>query len=60
MKRYFKDSYGATASIKIHRNGEATLRVHAGHDKTARKYSTYSGARAAMGRMGDCWQEVSA
>lgn len=58
MKKYFKDFYGATASIQTGRDGKAKLSVTAGGKRTVKTYSTELGARIAMGRMSDCWKEV--
>lgn len=60
MKHYYRDIYGATASIEEHRDGGATLRTCAGLVKTAKRYASRKGARIAMGRMGDGWREVAA
>lgn len=58
--RRFKDFYGCTASIDETR-GEYPFRLRIstsnGHRFCDRSYTTYKGARAAMGRMGDCWRE---
>ena len=56
-KRVFKDFYGATASISQTYDGYR-LRTCAGGRRTNKVYSTYRGARIAMGRMGDGWKEV--
>lgn len=58
MKRYFKDVYGATASILTHRDGTATLTVCCGGKRSRKTYNTERGARSAMGRMSDEWKEV--
>lgn len=62
-KRHFRDFYGCTASISEGR-GEFPFRLRVsaanGHRFCDRTYATYRGARAAMGRMGDCWREVTA
>lgn len=59
--RYFKDFYGCTASIKENA-GCYWLRVSNAHGRRIKNaaYETYRGARSAMGRMGDCWKEVTA
>lgn len=59
-KRYYRDIYGATASIEEHRDGSATLRAQAGLARTVKRYSSSKGARIAMGRMSDGWREVAA
>ena len=60
MKRRFKDFYGCTASIAPTIGAQARLKEFLGngrliHNKT---YNTERGARIAMGRMSDCWEEV--
>lgn len=61
--RYFKDFYGCTASI-AETGGDYPFRLKVsaanGHRFCDRTYATYKGARAAMGRMSDCWKEVTA
>ena len=59
MKKYFKDFYGATASIQTGRDGTAKLMVSAGGKRIVNKtYNTERGARVAMGRIGDGWREI--
>ena len=58
MTKYFRDFYGASASIKIMRDGKAKLSVSVGGKRTVKTYSTELGARIAMGRMSDGWREV--
>ena len=61
--RYFKDFYGCTASIAEEPGEEFPYRLKVsaanGHRFCDRTYRTYKGARAAMGRMGDCWEETT-
>ena len=58
MTKYFKDFYGASASIKVGRDGKARLSISAGGKRTVKTYSTELGARIAMGRMSDGWRKV--
>ena len=60
MKRYYKCFYGSTASIQVHKDGTATLRMSAGNTRTAKDYKTERGAKIAMGRASDEWREVQA
>jgi len=61
--RYYRDFYGCTASISEGR-GEYPFRLKVaagnGHVFCDRRYTTFKGARCAMGRMGDLWREVTA
>lgn len=61
MKRTFKDFYGCTASISESSNGYR-LRVSNAYGSRIKNqlYTSYRGARSAMGRMSDCWKEVTA
>lgn len=58
MTRYFKDSYGGSASIR-QAGGRFRLHVRDGHGglTLSKTYETYRGARAALGRLSDCWKE---
>lgn len=59
MKRFFRDFYGCTASIRTHRDGTVTLtiRTDRGALVLRRTYSTERGARIALGQYSDCWTE---
>ena len=59
MKKYYRDFYGCSASIRSTRNGYY-LRVCDGYGRLCHKgcYKTERGARIAMARTGDCWWEV--
>jgi len=61
MKKYFKDFYGCTASIRINRDGSVTLKVADAHGKPVygKCYGSETSAKRAMGRLGDCWKEVT-
>lgn len=59
MKRYYRDFYGATASITAMRGGEFKLSVYAGGKRTVKTYTTERGARIALGKWSDCWMEVT-
>jgi len=53
MKEYYKDFYGCTASIAKTKNGYR-LKVFAGVRYIVNKtYSTYRGAKIALGRTGE-------
>lgn len=56
-RKYFKDIYGATASIRIHRDGTATLTVFCGGKRHRKTYNTERGARIALGKWSDEWKE---
>lgn len=62
MKRYFRDAYGATASIRENRDGSASLVVCDTHGRRffGKCYGSYIGARRALGKLGDCWREMPA
>ena len=57
-RHYFKSVYGATASIRIHRDGTATLTVFCGGKRYRKTYNTERGARVALGKWSDDWEEV--
>ena len=58
MKKYYRDFYGATASIKAVHAGYR-LTVSAGGKRTTKTYSTERGARIALGKYSDAWREVT-
>jgi GMP synthase-like glutamine amidotransferase len=60
MKKYFKDFYGSTASIRLNNDGSASLKVKDAYGKNilGKCYSSERAAKIAMGRVGDCWKEV--
>ena len=60
MKRYYRDAYGCTASISETPKA-VTLCVCSAQGAYIhrRRYKTFRGARAAMGRMSDGWREVA-
>ena len=60
MKKYFRDFYGSTASIRMNRDGSATLKVSDAHGTPVygKCYGSERSARIAMGKLGDCWKEV--
>lgn len=57
MKRYYKDFYGATASIEEKKDGTAILRTSVAGSRTKKTYNSFRGAKIALGRMSDCWKE---
>lgn len=56
--RFFKDSYGSLASIRQHADSFRLIVSCGGRRYYIRNYSTYRGARIALGKLGDCWKEV--
>ena len=60
MTKYFRDFYGCTASIRLNRDGSASLKVSDAHGKCfyGKCYGSETAAKRAMGRLGDCWKEV--
>lgn len=63
MKRYYRGIYGSTASVQVHRDGTATLRICTCYGNLVfnKKYASERGARIAMGRyagMSGSWEEV--
>lgn len=59
-KKYFRDAYGATASVRLNHDGSATLKVSDAHGRPiyGRCYGSERAAKVALGRLGDCWKEV--
>lgn len=56
-KTYYKDIYGCSASITKWRD-KFILKVSNGYRVFYKKmYDTFKGARIAMGRIGDGWEE---
>lgn len=58
IAKHFKDFYGCTATITEMRDRRWKLHISGGRFAFVKVYDTYRGARIAMGRMGDCWQEI--
>lgn len=63
MKKYYKDFYGSTASIEeIHRGDAIYFLLKTccsnGINRERKHYKTFRGARIALGRTSDCWNEV--
>ena len=58
MKTYYRDFYGGTASIMVHRDGSATLSVGCGSKTIRKTYKTERGAKIALGKWSDCWEKV--
>lgn len=59
MKKYYKDAYGCTASIKEGKQGfKLVVAIPGGKVIKRGTYGTFRGARAAMGRMSEIWEEV--
>lgn len=62
MKRFFRDVYGCTASIRYLRgSGAWMLTVCDGYGARIHRkgYGTERGARIALGKWGDDWEEVT-
>lgn len=61
MKRYFRDFYGCTASIRTHRNGQSDLVIRTGQGGLIlrRTYNSERGARIALGQYSDRWTETT-
>ena len=58
MKRYFYDFYGSTASIKKWGSKWIlTVRNCYGDIVHKKNYTTFKGARIALGKNGECWEE---
>ena len=59
MKRFFRDFYGCTASIRTHYDGSADLVIRSGQGALIlrRSYATDRGARIALGQYSDSWKE---
>ena len=59
MKKYFRDFYGGSASIQLHRDGTATLRVSDGYGERMVKktYGSERGARIALSKYSDGGEE---
>ena len=58
MKEVYKDIYGCTASVEA-KGDKYVLRTSAGNKRTKKEYSTYRGAKCAIGRMSDGWNKVN-
>lgn len=60
MKKYYRDFYGCTASIRLNRDGSATLKIADAHGKPCfgKCYGSERAAKIAMGKQSDCWEEV--
>ena len=61
MKKYYRDFYGSTASIRLNRDGSATLKVADPYGRPCfgKVYGSERGAKIALGKQGDCWREVA-
>ena len=56
--RYYHDFYGSTASLKEWGNRFIlTVRLPDGSLYSKKSYDTYKGAKIALGRMGEGWEE---
>jgi len=61
MKKYFRDVYGGTASIRLNKDGSATLKVADAHGRPCygKCYGSERAARIALGKLGDGWKETT-
>ena len=59
MIERFHDFYGCRATIIRRRNQTYSLTIRLGTGKLLYKssYTTYKGARIAMGKWSDCWEK---
>lgn len=57
---YYRDSYGCTASIRTRKDGTAALKASDahGHRFWSVIYTSERGAKIALGKLSDSWQEV--
>lgn len=60
MLERFRDFYGCSATIIRKRNQtySLTIRMGTGERLFQKTYSTYKGARIAMGKWSDCWEKI--
>lgn len=60
MEEIFRDFYGCVASIVTLDDGSVKLTIRGQHDVQfhEKEYSTYRGAKIAMGRLSDGWYKV--
>lgn len=59
MRKIYRDFYGCTASVMVHRDNTATLTICTGQGNRIlrRTYDTVRGAKIAMGQYSDTWIE---
>ena len=59
-KKYFRDVYGCTASLRLNRDGSATLKISdpSGRPIFGRCYGSERAAKIAMGKQSDGWTET--
>ena len=61
MTKYYRDFYGSTASLKQWgKKWILTVRIGNGNLYSKKSYATFKGARIALGKMGDAWEEIHA
>ena len=56
-KKYYKDLYGCTGSIQRVAKGYTVI-MWAGFTLYKKTYTTFKGARVAMGKFSDTWMEA--
>lgn len=56
----YRDFYGCHACIRRMKDGSARLTVRTGSGKIihAKNYSTYRGAKIAMGHLSEAWERI--
>jgi hypothetical protein len=61
MTKKFKDFYGCTATITDQTDGKVRLIMKTASGRTIirKSYTTYKGARSAMSRSSDGWNEIA-
>lgn len=57
-KKYYKDFYGNTASIRLNADGSADLTVYAGGGFFKQHYKTLKGAKIALSKWSDSWRQT--
>jgi|GEM_PF-2954293 len=57
----YRDFYGCTASSTPTRDGRYRLKMRPPHSILCanKVYNTFRGARVALGKLSDCWEEVA-
>lgn len=59
MIKRFKDFYGNSAHIRLHKNGSCRMNIYCGAKLIkAKDYKTEKGARIALGKFGDSFAEI--
>ena len=53
MRKYYKAPYGTSASIEVHRDGSATLRMWCGCKREVRRCASETSAKRVLSRWTD-------